>query len=149
MVLQEPRPDTFDGHAYIGLVGLTMSSTRIGGVLGIGSMDELNVRLYSVDDAGRQGVVFLSMDVSRPDVALAGKLSLGLPYLWSDVRTFRSAELGRGVRVRRRRSPRLVAQVEIEIGEILAPYPHAAAGNDVGADHAPGASPASRPTPAS
>jgi uncharacterized protein len=113
------RPDTLDGHTYIGLVGLAMSSMHIGGVLGIGSIDELNVRLYSVDDAGRQGVVFLSMDVSRPDVALAGRLSLGLPYLWSDVRMFRSAELGRGVRVRRRRSPRLVAQVEIEIGEML------------------------------
>jgi hypothetical protein len=99
------------------------------------------VRLYSVDDAGRQGVVFLTMDVSRLDVALAGRLSLGLPYLWSDVRTFRSAELGRGVRVSRRRSLRLVAQVEIEIGEMLtdpspldvflrdlAPYPHVAAG---------------------
>jgi uncharacterized protein len=113
------RPDTHDGHTYIGVVGLTMSSTHLGGVLGIGSIDELNVRLYSVDDTGRQGVVFLSMDVSRPDVALIGRLSLGLPYRWSDVRMLRSAEGRRGVRVRRRQSPGLVAQVEVEVGKEL------------------------------
>ena len=113
------RPDTLDDDTYIGIVGLTMSSTHVGGLLGIGSIDELNVRLYSVDDAGRQGVIFRSMDVSRPDVAFVGRLSLGLPYLWSDVQMFHSAERGRGVRVRRRRTPKLLAQVEVEIGERL------------------------------
>ena len=113
------RPDTLDDDTYIGIVGLTMSSTHVGGLLGIGSIDELNVRLYSVDDDGRQGVIFRSMDVSRPDVAFVGRLSLGLPYLWSDVQMFHSAERGRGVRVRRRRTPKLLAQVEVEIGERL------------------------------
>jgi uncharacterized protein YqjF (DUF2071 family) len=113
------RPDTLDGHTYIGVVGLTMSSTRVGAMLGIGSIDELNVRLYSVDNAGRQGVVFLSMDVSRPDVALTGRLALGLPYLWSDVHAVRTSDINRGLRIRRRRSSRLHATVEVQIGDPL------------------------------
>lgn len=112
------RPDTLDGHTYVGIVGLSMRSTQLGGVVGIGSIDELNVRLYSVDDADRQGVVFRTMDVSRPDVAAVGRLSLGLPYLWSEVRMVRTSEHGREVRVRRR-WPRLQAQVAVEIGEPL------------------------------
>jgi uncharacterized protein len=112
------RPDTLDGRTYVGIVGLSMRSTQLGGVVGIGSIDELNVRLCSVDNAGRQGVVFRTMDVSRPDVAAVGRLSLGLPYLWSEVRMMRTSEHGREVRVRRR-SPRLQAQVAIEIGEAL------------------------------
>jgi uncharacterized protein len=114
------RPDTLEGRTYIGVVGLTMPSTRLGGALGIGPMHELNVRLYSVDGAGRQGVVFLSMDVSRPDVVLAARLVLGLPYLWSRLRPVRPAPAVAGFHLRRRLPPRLVANVEIEIGEPLA-----------------------------
>jgi hypothetical protein len=113
------RPDTFAGSTFVGIVGLTMSSTQVGGVLGIGSIHELNVRLYSVDNAGRHGVVFLSMDVSRPDVALTGRLALGLPYLWSDVRTLHRSETNHGFRVRRRRPPGLHAAVDVEIGDPL------------------------------
>jgi hypothetical protein len=111
------RPDTLDGQTYVGIVGLTMASTRLAGVVGIGSMYELNVRLYSVDDAGRQGVVFLSMDVSRPDVVLTGRLSLRLPYLWSQLAPIRSAAGSAGFQLRRRVRPRLAACLEVEVGE--------------------------------
>jgi uncharacterized protein YqjF (DUF2071 family) len=114
------QPDTLDGQTFVGVVGLTMSSTHLGGVLGVGSMYELNVRLYSVDDAGRQGVVFLSMEVSRPDAVLAARLSLQLPYLWSHLTPIRSARGVAGFQVRRRVRPRLTARVEVEIGEVLA-----------------------------
>jgi uncharacterized protein len=114
------RPDTLDGQTYVGVVGLTMSSTRLAGALPIGPMYELNVRLYSTDDRGRRGVVFLSMDVSRPDVVLAARLSLRLPYLWSRLEPITSAPTAAGFDVRRRRPRPLVARVEVEVGEELA-----------------------------
>jgi len=58
----------------------------VGGVLGIGSIDELNVRLYSVDDTGRKGVVFLSMEASRLLTVLGVRVALQLPYVWSSMR---------------------------------------------------------------
>jgi uncharacterized protein YqjF (DUF2071 family) len=114
------RPDTLDGRTYVGIVGLTMTSTRLGGVLGIGPMNELNVRLYSVDDAGRQGIVFLSMDVSRPDAVFAARLSLQLPYWWSHISPIRTDSGVAGFQLRRRVGPRLTARVEVEIGDPIA-----------------------------
>jgi uncharacterized protein YqjF (DUF2071 family) len=52
----------------------------------LGSFLETNVRLYSVDAAGRHGVVFRSLDASRLLVVLAARLGLGLPYTWSRMR---------------------------------------------------------------
>jgi len=115
------KPDTLDGRTYVGVVGLTMPTTRVGGVFGIGSMYELNVRLYSVDDAGRQGVVFLSMDVSRPDAMFAGRLSLRLPYWWSHLTPIAAATGIAGFQLRRRVGPRLAARVEVEIGDPIRP----------------------------
>jgi hypothetical protein len=79
---------------------------------------------HVVDAPGRQGVVFRSMEVSRPDAVLAARLSLQLPYLWSHLTPIRSATGIAGFQVRRRVRPRLTARVEIEIGEVLA-YPSA------------------------
>ena len=62
------RPDTLDGLTYVGLVALVMRRTTIarGPALAyVGAFQETNVRLYSIDRAGRRGVVFLSMDASR------------------------------------------------------------------------------------
>ncbi|HEY9390907.1 MAG TPA: DUF2071 domain-containing protein [Mycobacteriales bacterium] len=93
------EPDVLGGHTYLGLVGLrvTAAGLRRGGrMVGFG---QVNVRLYSRDGQGRQGVVFLSLDVDRPDVALAGRLSTGLPFRWSRVDV---ADGGLAVRCRRR-----------------------------------------------
>jgi uncharacterized protein YqjF (DUF2071 family) len=50
-------------------------------------MNEVNVRLYSVDVHDRQGgVVFLSMDVTRPDPVVAARALLRLPYMWSRIK---------------------------------------------------------------
>ncbi|MFD6418764.1 YqjF family protein [Streptomyces sp. NPDC060194] len=80
------RPDTLDGSTYVGLVAFGMH--RIGwlglpGVPYLGTFPETNVRLYSVDDAGRRGVVFRSLDASRLLPVLAGRALFGLPYVWS------------------------------------------------------------------
>jgi uncharacterized protein len=114
------RPDTFGGRTYVGIVGFTVPSIRLGGVVDIGPMYQLNVRLYSIDDYGRQGVVFLSMDVTRPDMVLVGRFVPRLPYLWSRLEPIRPGpSAGAGLRVERRLPAGLIAQVEVEVGELI------------------------------
>ncbi len=119
------RPDTFGGRTYVGIVGFTVQSIRLGGVIEIGPMYQLNVRLYSIDDAGRQGVIFRSMDVTRPDMVLAARLLIRLPYQWSH---FEPMHQGRrtvaGLRVQRRLTTQVVARFEVEVGEVV-PQPSA------------------------
>ncbi|MDG4764021.1 DUF2071 domain-containing protein [Solwaraspora sp. WMMD406] len=94
-------PDTLDGVSYVGLIGFRM--VGVGLVTGpaspyLGTFCETNVRLYSVDGAGRRGVVFRSLDAARLLPVLVARASLRLPYLWSwmrldrdgDTRTYRS-----------------------------------------------------------
>jgi uncharacterized protein len=118
------RPDTFDGQTYVGIVGFAIPSTWLGGVLAIGSTHEVNVRLYSVDSQGRQGVVFLSMDVTRPDMVLVARALPGLPYLWSHVEPVRPNPAVAGFRLRRRIPSRLAAQIEIDV-ELPVDHPSA------------------------
>jgi uncharacterized protein YqjF (DUF2071 family) len=50
-----------------------------------GAFTEVNVRLYSLDAAGRHGVVFLSLDADRLAFVLAARVG-GVPYVWSRCR---------------------------------------------------------------
>jgi uncharacterized protein len=68
------EPDTFDGASFVGVVPFQMR--YFGGFL------ETNVRLYSVDETGRRGVVFLSLDTNRLDIVVGGR-SIGVPYRWA------------------------------------------------------------------
>ncbi|WP_236567869.1 MULTISPECIES: DUF2071 domain-containing protein [unclassified Nocardiopsis] len=79
------RPDVLHGFTYVGLVAFRAPSTTALGIP-VGGFDEVNVRLYSVDSHGRQGVVFLSMDATAPHSVLAARTLVGLPYLWSRIR---------------------------------------------------------------
>jgi uncharacterized protein YqjF (DUF2071 family) len=80
------RPDTFEGRTYVGLVPFRMVGTglpRGPGVPYVGSFLETNLRLYSVDETGRRGVVFLSLDADRLAVVAAARTVFGLPYRWA------------------------------------------------------------------
>ena len=60
------RPDVFDGMTYVGLVPFRMGYTKVGtgpALPYFGAFAETNVRLYSVDDAGRHGVLFRSLEI--------------------------------------------------------------------------------------
>lgn len=95
------RPDVLDGRTYVGLIPFSMERAGIGTgppVPYLGDFPEWNVRLYSVDDAGNHGVVFLSLETSRLLVAIGARLAFATPYTWArmrfesdgDVLTYRS-----------------------------------------------------------
>ncbi|MBS42429.1 MAG: hypothetical protein CMH83_04530 [Nocardioides sp.] len=83
------RPDVRDGVTWVGLVPFTMVGAGLGrgpGVPYLGTFLETNVRLYSVDETGRRGVVFLSLDTDRLLVALAARAGFATPYRWARMR---------------------------------------------------------------
>jgi len=83
------RPDTLDGVTYVGLIPFRMIGAGIArgpGVPWLGSFLETNVRLYSVDDTGRRGIVFLTLDANRAAVVVGARAAFGLPYRWARMR---------------------------------------------------------------
>ncbi|MET0304348.1 MAG: DUF2071 domain-containing protein, partial [Microbacteriaceae bacterium] len=44
---------------------------------------EVNVRLYGIDEQGRRGVVFRSLEASSLPAVLAARAIFSLPYLWA------------------------------------------------------------------
>lgn len=79
-------PDLFGGRAFVGVVALRMhSSAPIATVRlpWLGTFGQVNVRLCSVDRAGRRGVVFLRLDAARLPAVLTARAALRLPYVWS------------------------------------------------------------------
>ena len=108
------RPDVHDGATYVGLVCLRAVGTGVFGSPGVpylGSFAEFNVRLYSVDERGRRGVVFRSMDADRLVPVLTARAGLGLPYAWSRTRVRRDRD--RVVYRCRRRLPSAPASAEV------------------------------------
>ena len=86
------RHDRFEGRVFVGLVALHMQVAPFGvPVPRLGSFVEVNVRLYSVDHAGRRGLVFASLDADRLAPAAAGRLGYRLPYAWGE---FRGSRVG-------------------------------------------------------
>lgn len=100
------RPDVFDGSSWVGLIPFRLShSSFFGGpaIPYLGTFPEINVRLYSVDELGRRGVVFVSLEASHLIPVLVAQVAFGLPYRWArmsmgsrgDLRAYRSHRLGR------------------------------------------------------
>lgn len=89
------RPDVLDGTTYVGLVPFTMRRAGLGlghPVPWLGTFVELNVRLYSVDDAGRHGVVFRSLEASRLVTAMAARWGGRIPYTWAAMSVDRTGD---------------------------------------------------------
>ena len=51
-----------------------------------GAFPETNIRLYSIDDAGRHGVLFRSLETARLAVVALTRVGLGVPYTWAKMR---------------------------------------------------------------
>ena len=57
-----------------------------------GTFHETNIRLYSIDDAGRHGVLFRSLETARLAVVPVVRTALGVPYTWAGMRIARSGD---------------------------------------------------------
>lgn len=114
------RPDTLRGVTYVGLVPFRMVGAGLSrgpGVPWLGSFLETNVRLYSVDDTGRRGIVFLSLDANRAAVVLGARAAFGLPYRWARMRhTVRRDVHLYDARLRRPGRP-TESHIEVRVGE--------------------------------
>jgi uncharacterized protein YqjF (DUF2071 family) len=86
MLPRGTEPDVIDGVTYVGLIPFHMRAAGPGrghATPYLGDFLETNVRLYSVDAAGRHGVVFRSLEASRLATVLAARWGYRLPYVWS------------------------------------------------------------------
>lgn len=121
------RPDVFgDGLTYVGLVPFVMRHTRFGTSVPLpyfGSFAETNVRLYSVDDAGRHGVLFRSLETQRAAVVPVTRIGLGVPYTWAKMRVTRSGRRVSYSSVRRWPRRGLRSALTIDIGDRVEPTP--------------------------
>ncbi|WP_407665331.1 YqjF family protein [Mycolicibacterium stellerae] len=120
------RPDLFDGQTYAGLIPFTMRATAVGTALPVpyfGTFHETNVRLYSIDDAGRHGVVFRSLETARLAVVPVMRATLGVPYTWSRMRIDRSGDHIRYDSQRRWPRRGLRSELMVRIGEVVEPTP--------------------------
>jgi uncharacterized protein YqjF (DUF2071 family) len=117
------RPDVHDGGSWVGLIPFRMRRIGILGAPGLpylGSFLETNVRLYSVDEQGRRGVVFRSLDADRLLPVLAAR-ALGLPYLWARMRYSRDGDRVTYTSARRWPGPRGAAsRIELHVAAPLA-----------------------------
>jgi uncharacterized protein YqjF (DUF2071 family) len=121
------RPDVFDdGLTYAGLVPFTMRRTAVGTALRLpyfGTFDETNVRLYSIDDAGRHGVLFRSLETARLAVVPVIRAALGVPYTWARMRIRRSGDCITYESRRRWPQRGVRSRVTVRIGADVEPTP--------------------------
>jgi uncharacterized protein YqjF (DUF2071 family) len=89
-------PDVVDGVTYVGLIPFHMRGAGPGRghrAPYLGDFLETNVRLYSVDAAGRHGVVFRSLEASRLVTVLGARWGYRLPYVWSQMQVVRDGDI--------------------------------------------------------
>ncbi len=82
------RPDVHDGSSWVGLIPFRMVGAGVGrgpAVPWLGTFAETNVRLYSVDEQGRRGIVFRTLEASRLAVVLGARAVFALPYAWAQM----------------------------------------------------------------
>ena len=90
------RPDVYDGSTWVGLIPFRLTDAAFGHgppLPYVGTFPETNVRLYSVDAAGRRGVVFASLESARLAFVLGARWALGLNYTWSRMRVERVGDV--------------------------------------------------------
>ncbi|GIG30320.1 YqjF family protein [Cellulomonas marina] len=119
------RPDIdADGRTWVGYVPFRMAGAGFGRgrpVPFFGSFLETNVRLYSVDDAGRHGVVFRSLDTERLAVLPFARGVFGTPYLWAAMDLTRSGDVLTYTTRRRFPGPPARSRLVLRVGSVVEP----------------------------
>lgn len=103
-----------------------LSSTKVGSVVPVpyfGSFPETNVRLYTVDGAGRHGILFRSAETARLAVVPALRAGLGIPYTWSRMRVARRGDHITYDSLRRWPRHGLRSRLTVGIGDAAEPTP--------------------------
>jgi uncharacterized protein YqjF (DUF2071 family) len=120
-------PDVFtDGMSYVALVPFAMHRTAVGTSLPLpyfGTFLETNVRLYSIDDAGRHGVLFRSLETQRLAVVAVTRVGLGVPYTWARMRMTRSGDQVAYCSARRWPGRGLTSRLTVSVGDAVEPTP--------------------------
>ncbi|POX61796.1 hypothetical protein C3492_20650 [Streptomyces sp. Ru62] len=112
--------DTFDGAAWVSLTPFVMADVRPPGIpLALPSFPETNLRTYVRDRNGREGLWFLSIEVSSP-VMLAAR-AVGVPYHVGRLEVARRGDTVLYTGVRRRGGPSY--EVTVRPGEPVRPGP--------------------------
>lgn len=109
-------PDHLHGTTYVGLIGFRMHGLGLGvgpAIPYLGTFLETNVRLYTVDVAGRRGVFFCSLDAERLLAVIGARVGVRLPYMWSRMRLDRSSDVV--TYTSRRRWPRPATRSEMSV----------------------------------
>lgn len=118
------RPDVHDGATYVGLIPFVMRRAGLGrgpAIPWLGDFAETNVRLYSVDDQGRHGVVFRSLETTRLAVALGARLAFATPYTWARMAVRRDRDEIAYTTTRRWPGPRGAGgEMRLRVGEPIA-----------------------------
>lgn len=120
-------PDEFDGATYVGLIPFAMRRIGLLGAPAVpyfGSFLETNVRLYGVDEQGRRGVVFSSLEASRLATVAVTRWTTGLPYLWAGMHLDRDGDRLTYTTRRRWPGPRgASSRLEVQVGTSVEPTP--------------------------
>jgi uncharacterized protein YqjF (DUF2071 family) len=116
------RPDELAGSTYVGLIGFRMHRLGLGprpALPYVGDFLETNVRLYTVDDAGRRGVFFCSLDASRLAAVLGGRYAAQVAYVWSKMRFRRDGDLVKYWCRRRWPDAPAASRMQVRVGPVL------------------------------
>ncbi|TDN45936.1 hypothetical protein EDF64_102354 [Curtobacterium flaccumfaciens] len=89
------RPDVIDGSAWAGLSAYVFRETRVppfppSGRLG--SMTEVTIEVLTVDDRGRRGVAYRTVDTANVPAIVAAHALLGVPYTFAHARARRRGD---------------------------------------------------------
>lgn len=89
------RPDVVDGSAWAGLSAYVFRETRVppfppSGRLG--SMTEVTIEILTVDDRGRRGVAYRTVDTANVPAIVAAHALLGVPYTFAHARARRRGD---------------------------------------------------------
>jgi uncharacterized protein YqjF (DUF2071 family) len=80
------RPDVVDGSAWAGLSAYVFRETAVPPFppsRRLGSMTEVTIEVLTVDDRGRHGVVYRTVDTNNVPAIVAAHALLGVPYTFA------------------------------------------------------------------
>jgi uncharacterized protein len=112
--------DLHDGMAWIGLVPFLITDLTLPkapAVPWLSTFPETNVRTYVVDQEGRRGVWFFSLDAARLLAVVGARASYALPYFWAKMSVKREGDKIRYESARHVGNCR--CNVEVEIGPLV------------------------------